>query len=143
MKKALIFFFILAILLVPIASIQAAPFVGQIVPKCNTGDLVKDSEGKLGFANPCDMCDLVGLANNIISFAIYLAVIVATIMFIVAGLKYVTAGGDPSKISSAHKIFRNVFIGLVLVLTAWLIIELIMTTFLKDSFGFWNKPDWC
>lgn len=104
-------------------------YVTQIVPKCADGI--------------CGMCDLIGLVNNIIQFAIYLAVTVAAIMFIVAGMKYLTAGGSPDKISSAHKIFWNVIIGLVLVLTAWLIIELIMTTFLDAKFGFWNKPDWC
>ena len=105
--------------------------VTQIVPKC-ADDI-------------CGMCDLIGLANNIIQFAIYLAVTIAAIMFIVAGIKYLTAGGDSAKISAAHKIFFNVIIGLALVLTAWLIIELIMTTFLGTSFGggVWNKPVWC
>jgi len=133
----LIFFFVLAILITPVASLQAAPFTGPIV-KCGIDG---DGDGKID--KQCGMCDLIGLANNIIQFAIYLAVTAAAIMFIVAGLKYLTAGGDPAKISSAHKIFWNVIIGLVLVLTAWLIIELVMTTFLDTKFGSWNKPDWC
>jgi hypothetical protein len=135
----LIFFFILAILITPVASLQAVSFTGPIV-ECGI-DVNKNNE--IDLSEQCGICDLIGLANNIIQFAIYLAVTVATIMFIVAGMKYLTAGGDPSKISSAHKIFWNVIIGLILVLTAWLIIELIMTTFLDAKFGFWNKPDWC
>lgn len=127
MKKTLIFFFVLAILLMPVASVYAAPGVDRIVPKC-TNDI-------------CGYRDITNLVQNIIKFMIYLAVVVATLMFTYAGFIYLTAGGSPDKLKKAHGIFFNVFIGLVLVLAAWLIVELIMTTFLSTDFGtgVWNK----
>lgn len=130
MKKVLIFFFVLAILFVPVSGIEAAPFVGQIVPDCGPDEI-------------CGYCHIVPLVQNIIKFVIYLAVVVATLMFVYAGFMYLTAGGSPDKIKSAHKIFWNVFIGLIFVLVAWLIIELVLVTFTDKGFGFWSTLEGC
>lgn len=74
----------------------------------------------------CTACDIVGLASNLMQFFVTLAIVIATLMFTWAGVKYITAGPKPDQISEAHKIFFNVLIGLVVVLAAWLIIDIIL-----------------
>jgi len=127
MKKALILFFVFAMLITPVASTQAQP--SQIVPKCAPDGI-------------CGFCDITTLIQNIINFLIYLAVVVATLMFVYAGFKYLTAGGNPERLKSAHKIFWNVFFGLIFVLAAFLIVDTVMKAFVgggNGKLGTWNK----
>lgn len=91
----------------------------------------------------CNACHLVQLGQNVLNFLITLAASVAAIMFAVAGVIYVSAQGDTGKISQAHSIFTNVLIGLVITLSAWLIIDTVMKTLLDEGFssglGAWNQ----
>lgn len=81
----------------------------------------------------CDFDDLVTLIQNIINFLLYtVAVPVATLLFMWAGFKYLTAGGDPGKVKAAHSIFMNVFIGFLIALGAWLVVNLLAQTLLKE-----------
>lgn len=107
-------------------------------------DVFAQSQGPLvscgyGSLPDCNLCYLQTLAQNIINWLVYFSVIVATLMFVYAGFTYITAGSDTTKISKAHNVFWRVFIGLIFVLTAWLVIDTIMTTFLDKSWGPWNE----
>lgn len=87
-------------------------------------------------SNKCDFGDIVVGINRIIQVVfIVLAVPLATILFAYAGFLYITAVGDEGKIKSAHRIFLNVLIGLVLMASAWLIISVIVTTLAKPGSG--------
>lgn len=92
-------------------------FFGPIVPECayTTGSI-------------CRACDLVELLNNLLQFIISFAVVVATVMFAYAGFLYVSASTNAKNVDSARKIFSGVFIGLVLILGAWLIVDLVLRT---------------
>lgn len=146
MKKFLIFFFVLAILLIPITAVNAGPFDFSIVPDCNEGVFapVRSADGEylgMGYEKNCGICDIVQLVQNILNFLISFAVIVSVLMFVSAGFLYMTAVGNEEKIKSAHKIFTNVFIGLIFVLSAFLIVDTIMKALIKgpSRFGFWNE----
>lgn len=106
-------------------------FPGQpLVPQCfETGD-----------GGPyCQACDLVHLVNHLLAFAIYLSASVATLMFVYAGFLYVTAAANTENLQKARSVFTSVFIGFILVLTAWLIVDLVLTVLTphKNGFGFW------
>ena len=89
---------------------------------------------------PCQACHLVQLAENIVNFFIYFSIAVATLMFAWAGILYVSSSTNPKNIETAHSIFWSVFVGLIIVLSAWLIVDVIMKTFVSESkFGPWNK----
>ncbi|MBU4536903.1 pilin [Patescibacteria group bacterium] len=94
-------------------------FSAGIVPDC-------------GNIYACNFCDLIILVNNIINFIIYLSVPISAMMFAYAGVMYLS--GDPGKISNAHGIFRNVALGLVFILGAWLLVNLITSSLLKADF---------
>lgn len=85
----------------------------------------------------CTVCDLAGMAQNIINMGILVAVFFSGIMFAYAGFLYLTTVVE-DQVSRARSIFTNVLLGLVLVLAAWLIVDVIMKTFLGGSFGPWN-----
>ncbi|TAJ13163.1 hypothetical protein EPO56_03380, partial [Patescibacteria group bacterium] len=81
MKKIWLSFYSFFLLLLPFSVLGYEPLeTGE------SGGLVPDCFGPF-----CRACDLAFLSNNVITFAIGFAVIVATLMFAYAGILYVTA----------------------------------------------------
>jgi len=88
---------------------------------------------------PCGLCHLVDLASDSLRFAVYFTIFVATLLFVYAGFLYITAGGDSGKISQATGIFGKVVVGMIIVLTSWLIVDTVLKVFLKQSPVPWNQ----
>lgn len=115
---------LIVLTLIPsIAFAAATSFFGPLVP-CGGKDQAM-----------CQACDLVTLAGNLINFMIAVAVVGAALMFAYAGFLYVTASATPENLNSAKKIFWNVFIGLIFILSAWLIVNLVLTVLTGKSFS--------
>jgi hypothetical protein len=90
----------------------------------------------------CNTCGLVTLAKNLIDIAVFLAVVVATLMFVYAGVLYLFAAANPGNISKAHTIFWDVLLGLVAILAAWMVIDVVMKVLYGDGpqgWGPWNQ----
>jgi len=124
MKQWCLIIFVLVLLLMPLAGVSAqeSQFVGDIAP---FGIVPCGDAGE----PPCDACQLAALAQDIINFGVYFVVIVATLVIVWAGFLYISAQGDPGKIETAHKVFQTVIIGLIIVLAAWLFINLLLQSF--------------
>ncbi len=104
----------------------------------------KDQDGNvyLCIYDECTTCGLVTLAKNLIQFAVFLAVIVAALLFTYAGALYLFSASNPGNISKAHRIFWDVLLGLVFVLAAWMVIDVIMKVLYGDgpqNWGPWNE----
>ncbi|OGG61042.1 hypothetical protein A3C87_01945 [Candidatus Kaiserbacteria bacterium RIFCSPHIGHO2_02_FULL_49_34] len=90
----------------------------------------------------CQACDILKLIQNIINnFFIPFAVMLAVIGLAWDGFKMVTSGSDNPLL---HSVFRqrlkNIVIGFILMLGAWVIVDTVMKLFLNDQqFGSWNK----
>lgn len=106
-------------------TVLAAPgdFWGPIVPKC----------GLDVSAFMCQACHLAALTHNILAFFISAAVGAAAVMFAYAGFLYVSASSNHGNIDKAKGIFSQVLIGLVLVLVAWLVVDLTLRVFTNQS----------
>ncbi len=78
--------------------------------------------------HPCTWASLYILAGKILNFIVILSTSVAAIVFAWAGVLYFSAGGDTGKIQKAHTLFRAVAIGLVIILTAWLVVDVLLKT---------------
>jgi len=75
----------------------------------------------------CNLGDLLELIKRVIDFLLKsVAMPLAAIAFAWAGFLYLTAGGNPAKVSQAHDIFKGVVIGLLIALAAWLIVSAIL-----------------
>jgi hypothetical protein len=85
----------------------------------------------------CKCSDLVQLAQNIINTSVFMFIFFAAIMFAYAGFLYLTneAVGMQQK---AKGIFSHVIGGLIILLSAWLIVDTLMKSVLGGSFGPWN-----
>lgn len=83
----------------------------------------------------CDLASLVTLVQNVINFMTFtLAFPVSALMFAIAGIMMFTARGKEDQIKKAKSIFWSVFIGLVIMLSAWLVVFTITNTLLDEDF---------
>lgn len=112
-------FILSGLLFLPLTTLAAG-----IVPDCGLG----------ASQYMCQACHLAALTHNILVWLVSLAVAAATLMFAYAGFLYVTAAANHGNIDSAKRIFGQVLLGLILVLTAWLIIDLTLRVFTNQSF---------
>jgi len=83
----------------------------------------------------CNACELVKTTNRVVNFFITLLTIAATIMFVMAGFKLVTSGGDTSARQSAKNMFVAILIGFIIVLSAWLLVDTVLKTLTQDDSG--------
>lgn len=67
--------------------------------------------------------DIVDIIENIFGLAIRFAGILAFIMLILGGFRYLTSGGDPKAAASAQKTITYAIGGLVLIIAAWFILK--------------------
>lgn len=73
------------------------------------------------------LSDLECIFKNVVGVILGFAGIVFFILLILAGFKFITAGGDPKALESAKKTLTSAIAGLVVILLAYLILVLIKT----------------
>lgn len=86
----------------------------------------------------CKVCDLATLAQNIINTGVFLFVFLAALLFAYAGFLYLTNEAMDGQ-KQAKTLFGHVAGGLILLLSAWLIVDTLMKSVLGGSFGPWNN----
>jgi hypothetical protein len=86
----------------------------------------------------CNYCSIAGLIQRLINFGVYLAVLAAGAMFAYAGYLYLFNNGEEGMIKKARALFLQVLLGFMIILAAWLLIDIIMKTLLSGDFGPWN-----
>ena len=82
----------------------------------------------------CQFCDLATLVQRLIRFAILIAVPIAAGLFAYAGILYFSAAANEGNIGKAKKIFASAFVGFLIALAAFLIVEVILRTLVKDQY---------
>ena len=117
---------VILLLLLLTVSLTPLPASAQLVSCGNNGQA------------DCTFKDLVELIILVINYLISLAAIVAIFLILVSGFKLVTAAGVPERISSAKDGLRNAIIGFVMIITAFVIINLIVKGLLGSQFHWWD-----
>lgn len=133
---------LLGVLLLPSISYAAeSTFFGPIVPEqCH--------------ACPCGFAGVLEIMRHVMNFAVTFGVIVLTVVIAWAGLTYIVSATNPENRRKANGLITGAIIGIVLVLSSWLIIDFVMRTLYSGAegnagkFGPWNSilaedADWC
>ncbi len=92
----------------------------------------------------CGSCELVQMANTIITWLIGILFLVFAVIMTVAGYGLVTSGGNQAALAAAKDKFKNALIGIIIVLAAWLIVDTLLKAILpggNTSFGPWNRVE--
>ena len=83
---------------------------------------------------PCDYNGFLLLLKNVFDYLVLIAVPLATVAIVYAGIIMVTAGGNDGKRSQAKDIIWTAVKGLVLVLAAYLIVRTIFQALTQGEF---------
>ncbi len=81
----------------------------------------------------CSACNLVEMANDGIVALFGVIGIIFAILMTVAGFGLVTSGGNQSALEGAKSKFTNAIIGLIIVMSAWLMVDTIMRNLVEGD----------
>jgi hypothetical protein len=98
--------------------------------------LVVSAQGLIVCEDECTFRDLFKLANRINDFLLNDVMIpLAAFSFGVAGVYFIWGGADPGKLGTAKSIFSNTFIGILIAVSAWLIINTLLSFLVDGKFN--------
>ena len=125
--KSLLATFILSLFILPLVTFaQYAPAVGA---DGTISEGLVPCEGSF-----CSTCDVVVLANTGIKWLLTLSFLFFAILALRAGWKLIISQGNPSALTDAKQSFTNAFIGLIIILTAWILVDTLLRNLLgKDG----------
>ena len=152
-KKILPFYIAFVIIFTPPLLVLGADPNG-ITTGCNTGDVIKKPaepaqperiemiDGvatvipakpampeRYEYANPCNFNGLMESINKVINFVLFvLATPLFALIIIYVAWLYLSDMGSAENVKKAKKIFKNVVIGYVIALAAWLIVKTILSS---------------
>lgn len=75
------------------------------------------------------ICAIVDLAQNVLNFGIFIAVVLSAFLFAYAGWSMLTSGGNSEIYAKGKRVFGNVLIGLILILGGYIIVDTLLKTF--------------
>ncbi len=81
----------------------------------------------------CSACDFVVLGNTAIKWLIGISFLFFAVLAVRAGIRLVISQGNSSALESAKSSFTNAFIGLIIILVAWLLVDTIMRQLVKGG----------
>ena len=90
----------------------------------------------------CELCHVFEMVGRIVDMVVWRIVpAIATIMIIVAGIRFFTALGKPGELEKIKKMFIGIFAGFLIIVLAWSItIALYSAMGAGSPVGWWNIP---
>lgn len=85
----------------------------------------------------CTFEDVIKEVQNVTKFAVEFALGFSIVVLAFAGFKYMISGENANKRKEANKMLLNVVIGILVVLSAWLIVTLITGALLNPGYSGW------
>lgn len=144
---------IIKLVIVLTIAILILPQIGaaqSLVPCGRTNDVLKkDAAGQI--IKPievepqkfCTLPDFIGLLISIVNIALELSGLVAVAMVVLGGLKMTSAGisGKAELFESGKKTVTLAILGFILILAAFMMVNIIWTTVLDPTNYDWGKND--
>ncbi len=89
------------------------------------------------------VCELVQLSNNIVRFLIGLIAVLGALIMVYAGYLLVSSRGNVSQMERAKQMFSNILIGIVIMLSAFLVVNTVMSILVGSNTSLlnWNNID--
>ncbi len=110
------------------------PSQGTAVPGGNTSSGLTERVGGGGLVpcggpgqDACTTCHALQLAQNVVEFIVQVSFVIAALLFAYAGFLFFTSSAVDS-ISTAKNIFTNTVVGIIIILTAWLLVNVLLHT---------------
>lgn len=124
-KKAIIVSLIAVAAIITIGLTQPAPASAQYAGELCGGSQLKLSSGSCSDGGPTNK--LNDLVANLVNLLTIIIGIVAVIMIIIGGFKFITSNGDSNRIASARQTIIYAIVGLIIVALAQFIVRFILS----------------
>ncbi|OGG11246.1 hypothetical protein A2Z00_01210 [Candidatus Gottesmanbacteria bacterium RBG_13_45_10] len=82
-------------------------------------------KGPAGFEDVASIGSLETLFKNVVQAVVALSGVALFVMLVVGGFSFLLSGGDPKKLEQARGTITNAIIGLVIIISAYLILRII------------------
>lgn len=109
--------------------VSAALFTTFTAPALAGEGIWKNTQcaaGTPGPNGPCNFCDALWVAKNIVAYLLQFATLAAVIMIVVGALTMMFAAGSEEKFATGKRTILNAVIGLAIALASWLIINTVI-----------------
>jgi glucose uptake protein GlcU len=125
----------IARLILPIIICGIVTIFGVVNVASAATEVTESSEAVLDYTNlqavqckgcPADLFGEHGVFKNITNTVLYIVGILAVIMLIIGGIKYVTSGGDSKKVTDAKNTILYAIIGLIICFLAFAIVNFVI-----------------
>ena len=116
----------LAATLLPVMALPSVAFADIQSGLCNGGNLDISNPNQACTPNGNGSQNLQQLLTTIINYFSIFVGVIAVIMIIVGGLRYITSGGESGKVSGAKTTIMYALIGLVVVALAQLVVHFVL-----------------
>ncbi len=110
----------------------SSPVYAQVVTLQKSGCIYKENPGVSAEVGVPTLRCIEVIVQNALSFASGIVIFVLFVMLLWGGIKYLTSGGDPTKVTSAQDTLKFALLGTVLFVSAYLILNIIQVLFLGD-----------
>jgi len=71
----------------------------------------------------CETCDLLVLVQNVLDFALKMAFLIIIGFVVYGGFRWIFSLGKEENLKAGQQIITNAIIGLIIILTAWIIVN--------------------
>jgi len=78
--------------------------------------------------NACGFCDLLVLTQRVLDFALKMAFLVIIGFIVYGGFRWIFSLGKEENLKAGQQIITNAIIGLIIILTAWIIVNTVFWT---------------
>lgn len=110
-----------------ITATVAAPLVATTTPAF--ADAKTEITNGVNSVNDGNSTDLPAFITNIVNIMLFLAGVVAVIMIIIGGIRFVVSNGDSGSVKSAKDTVLYSVIGLIVVILAYAIVNFVINSF--------------
>lgn len=112
--------------ILPVILIGAVMFVAM-VPEASALTLQEGAEAARCDGCPEDLFGDTGVFKQVTNTILYIVGIIAVIMLIIGGIKYVISGGDAKKVTDAKNTVLYAIIGLIIAFLAFAIVNFVIS----------------
>jgi uncharacterized membrane protein len=91
---------------------------------------------KCGVSRDCTICDIFILVRDIFNFALGLLAVLAVVSIVIGGVYILTSAGDSGKAREGYSIITNAVIGLLLVMSSFLLFSFVLVVLGFQSANF-------
>ena len=117
------------ILKIVLPMILMAGLIGlAVVPEVSALTLQQGAEAAKCDGCPSDLFGEKGAFRQITNTILYIVGVIAVIMLIIGGIRYVVSGGDSKKVTDAKNTVLYAIIGLVIAVFAYAIVNFVITS---------------